>query len=187
MDSKDITQLKQEAEQVLANAELLYTAAQVEAALDRMAEQITRDMHGKNPLVLCMMIGAVVVTGRLLTRLKFPLQVEYIHATRYRGATSGGVLDKLRMPEAVIRDRVILIVDDILDEGITLKTVVDACRSGGAREIYTAVLLDKLLNGQKQFSTPDFTGLTVPDRYVFGYGMDYKNYLRNCDGIYAVK
>lgn len=187
MNSEEINQLKREAEQVLANAELLYTADQVEAALDRMAEQITRDMHDKNPLVLCMMIGAVVVTGKLLPRLKFPLQVEYIHATRYRGETSGGELDQLRIPEAAIGNRTVLIVDDILDEGITLKAVIDACRTGGASEIYTAVLIDKILGIQKQFAKPDFTGLTVPDRYVFGFGMDYKNYLRNCDGIYAVK
>ena len=138
-----------------------------------MAEQINRDMRDKNPLVLCMMIGAVVVTGKLLPRLKFPLQLEYIHATRYRGETSGGELEQLRIPETSISNRTVLIVD--------------ACRSGGAGEIYTAVLIDKLLEKQKHFANPDFTGLTVPDRYVFGYGMDYKNYLRNCDGIYAVK
>lgn len=180
--------LRQEAEQVLANAELLYTSDKVEAALDRMAEQITSDMHDQNPVVLCMMIGAVVVTGKLLTRLKFPLQVDYIHATRYQGATRGGELEQLRLPVDLIRNRTVLIIDDILDEGITLKAVVDACRDAGAGTVHTAVLLNKLLEeGDKQFDQLDYTGLTVPDRYVFGYGMDYKTYLRNCDGIYAVK
>lgn len=187
VNSEEINQLKLEAEQVLANAELLYTADQVEAALDRMAEQITRVMYDKNPLVLCMLLGAVVVTGKLLPRLNFSLQLDYVHATRYRGETSGGELEQLRIPEAAIGNRTLLIVDDILDEGITMKAVIDACRAGGAGEVYTAVLIDKLLDSQKQFAKPDFIGLTVPDRYVFGYGMDYRNYLRNCDGIYAIK
>ena len=183
----EISRLQQEAEQVLAKAEQLYTAVQVEAALDRMAEEITRDLQDKNPLVLCMMIGAVVVTGKLLTRLNFPLQVDYIHATRYQGATRGGELEQLRLPAALIRNRTVLIVDDILDEGITLKAVVNACRDAGAGAIHTAVLINKLLEHGKQYDQVNFTGLTVPDRYVFGYGMDYKTYLRNCDGIYAVK
>ena len=187
MEPEELKQLKQEAEQVLAGAEQLYTAQQVEQALDRMAEEITRDLQDKNPLLLCMMIGAVVVTGRLLPRLKFPLQVEYIHATRYRGATSGGELEQLRLPADLLSNRTVLIVDDILDEGITLKAVVDACRDAGAGTIHTAVLIDKLLDSGKQFDQLDYVGLTVPDKYVFGCGMDYKTYLRNCDGIYAVK
>lgn len=177
---------KQEAEQVLENAELLYTSVEVESALDKMAEAINQTLHDKNPLVLCLMIGAVVVTGRILTRLKFPLQVEYIHATRYRGQTSGGEMEWIRIPKDVINGRSVLIIDDILDEGITLKAIVDVCREAGASKVYTAVLIDKQSDKPKQFDTPDFIGLTVPDKYVFGYGMDYKDYLRNCDGIYAV-
>ena len=171
---------------MLAHADLLHTHAEVEAALDNMAVAITGKLHDKNPLLLCLMLGAVVVTGKLLTRLNFPLQLEYIHATRYRGTTSGGKLEWLRMPQAKIRDRTVLIVDDILDEGITLKAITAACREAGAGAIYTAVLVDKQLQKPKQFPQADFTGLTIPDRYVFGYGMDYKEYWRNCDGIYAV-
>ena len=171
---------------MLAHADLLHTHAEVEAALDNMAVAITGKLHDKNPLLLCLMLGAVVVTGKLLTRLNFPLQLEYIHATRYRGTTSGGKLEWLRMPKAKIRDRTVLIVDDILDEGITLKAITAACREAGAGAIYTAVLVDKQLRKPKQFLKADFTGLTIPDRYVFGYGMDYKEYWRNCDGIYAV-
>ena len=84
-------------------------------------------------------------------------------------------------------DRTVLILDDILDEGVTMKSIVTECSKASARKIYTAVLLDKQLNKPKQFQQTDFTGLTVPDRYIFGFGMDYKEYLRNCAGIYAVK
>ena len=187
MDPEQLKQLQRESERVLAGADVLYTQAEVESALDRMAVAITLKLHDKNPLILCLMLGAVVVTGKLLTRLKFPLQLEYIHATRYRGATSGGEVEWLRMPREQIKGRTVLIVDDILDEGITLKAITGACREAGASAIHTAVLLDKQLSKLKQFPRADFTGLSIPDRYVFGYGMDYKEYWRNCNGIYAVK
>jgi hypoxanthine phosphoribosyltransferase len=187
MDPEQPEQLRQESQRVLAGADLIYTQAQVETALDDMAASITRQLHDRNPLILCLMLGAVVVTGKLLTRLQFPLQLEYIHATRYRGATRGGELEWLRFPRARIKGRTVLVVDDILDEGITLKAITDACREAGAAAVHTAVLLDKQLPKPKQFPRADFTGLSIPDRYVFGYGMDYKEYLRNCNGIYAVK
>jgi hypoxanthine phosphoribosyltransferase len=186
MDTEKLEQLKQEAERVFAGADRLYTREEVETALDRMAVAVTLKLRDHNPLILCLMLGAVVVTGKLLTRLRFPLQLEYIHATRYRGATRGGELEWLRLPRDRIRGRTVLIVDDILDEGITLKAITSACREAGASAVYSAVLLDKQLDKPKQFPRADFTGLTIPDRYVFGYGMDYKEYLRNCDGIYAV-
>ncbi len=183
----DTDKLQREAEHILNHAELLYSAEQVETALDEMAARINRELHDKNPVVLCLMIGAVIVTGRLLPRLRFPLQVQYLHASRYRGETSGSELKWTREPDTSIRDRSVLIIDDILDEGITLKSVIDECRRAGAKQTYTAVLVDKQINKPKQFSKVDFTGLSVPDKYVFGYGMDYKEYLRNCDGIYAVR
>jgi hypoxanthine phosphoribosyltransferase len=179
--------LKHEAEQTLARAEQLYSRDDVEKAMDRMAVEISEVLHDRDPLVLCLMVGAVIVTGRLLTRLDFPLQLEYIHATRYQGGTRGGSITWQRKPEANVKDRTILVIDDILDEGITLRSIVDECSAAGAHEIYTAVLADKITGKARQFPQADFTGLTVPDRYVFGYGMDYKGYLRNCAGIYAVQ
>lgn len=179
--------IRQEVEQVEADAELLYSDIDVEAALNVMAKAITDELQNENPLVICLMLGAIVVTGKLLTRLNFPLQLEYIHATRYRGETQGGELEFIKIPEEKIRGRTVLVIDDILDEGITMRQVVDACNNAGAGKVYTAVLVDKQLDKAKQFASADFTGLTVPDRYVFGYGMDYRDYLRNSNGIYAVK
>ncbi len=178
---------KREAEEVLSRADLLFSHDEVEGALDKLASEITARLRDKNPVVLCLMLGGIVTTGRLLTRLNFPLQLEYLHATRYRGETAGGALGWKRKPSAELKGRTLLIVDDILDDGTTMKQVVAECRNVGAAEIYTAVLLDKQINRPKQFARADFTGLTIPDRYVFGYGMDYKEYLRNCDGIYAVR
>ena len=178
---------RQQAEQALADAVLLYPAEAVEAALDRMAKAITDALADKNPVVLCLMIGAVVPVGRLLPRLNFPLQVDYVHVTRYRGETKGSAIHWLKAPGPALKGRHVLLVDDILDEGITLSAIIEECRRIGVASIHTAVLVDKQIGLERPLPRADFTGLTVPDRYVFGYGMDYKEYLRNCPGIYAVK
>lgn len=174
------------AQQVFSEADCLYTNEQVQQALDRMAEAITARLEDRNPLVLCVMTGAVVPAGHLLTRMHFPLQIDYIHATRYRGDTKGGRLNWLVRPSFDIRGRNVLIIDDIFDEGVTLAAIVEYCSAQGAREVYTAVLINKL-HDRKAKLKPDFVGLETVDRYLFGYGMDYKGYLRNAAGIYAVK
>lgn len=183
----DTEKLKREAAQVYLEAELLYSVDKVEASIEQMAKDITAVLAETNPVVLCPMIGAIVPVGKLLPLLDFQLQLEYIHATRYRGDTTGGTLYWLRKPAIPLRDRTVLIVDDILDKGTTLGAIVDECKKLRAAKIYTAVLVDKQTEKTGTIKKADFTGLTVPDRYVFGYGMDYKEYLRNCAGIYAVK
>jgi len=183
----DNQSLRQEAEQVLANADRLYSTADVELALDRMAREISSVLHDRNPLVLCPMLGAVIFTGRLLPRLDFSLELEYIHISRYQGQTHGGAIHWLRRPPATVAGRTLLVLDDILDQGLTMRSILDECRQAGAGDIFTAVLVDKKTGGARLLSRANFTGLEVPDRYVFGYGMDYKGYLRNSPGIYAVK
>jgi hypoxanthine phosphoribosyltransferase len=170
---------------VYAAAECLYTRAQVETALDRLAAAISARLAKHNPLLLCVMTGGVVPVGCLLPRLDFPLELDYVHATRYQGTTRGGTLEWRAAPRCPLQGRSVLIVDDILDEGNTLAAIVDHCRSHGAATAHTAVLVEKQLPRAKAHSA-DFVGLTVPNRYVFGYGMDYHEYLRNAPGIYAV-
>lgn len=171
---------------VYSHAECLHSQVEVEAALTRMAGEISARLKGRNPLLLCTMTGGVVVTGHLLTRLDFPLQVDYLHATRYAGGTQGGALQWSARPTKPLRDRAVLVVDDILDEGNTLAAILQYCKEEGAGEIYSAVLVNKL-HDRKCDVHADFVGLTVPDRYVFGYGMDYKGYWRNAPGIFAVR
>ena len=185
--SRQADKSRREAEQVLSDADLLYTPNEVDLAIDRMAQEISVVLADKNPIVICLMLGAIIPTGKLLTHLQFPLQLEYVHATRYRGETTGGKLKWIKKPRTNLKDRMVLVIDDILDEGITLSSIINECRDAGAEKIYTAVLVNKITNRQKHIEKADFTGLTVPDRYVFGCGMDYKEYLRNCPGIYAVK
>ena len=175
----------EEAMAVYRSADQLYSREEVEATLDRMAAEITDRLGDSDPIVLCVMNGGLIPSGHLLTRLDFPLRVDYVHATRYRGEMSGRDLHWLRPPEELLEGREVLILDDILDEGITLAAIVEGCRSQGATGVYTAVLVQKQHARSNGFKA-DFVGLKAEDRYLFGYGMDYKGYLRNVTGIYAV-
>lgn len=174
-------------QEVYEKSTCLHTKQEIDAELNRLAIDIHEVLSDKNPLLLCVMIGGLVLTGNLLPRLDFPLELDYVHATRYRGATSGGELTWKAKPSAEIKNRTVLIIDDILDQGLTLQSIIDFCQAQGAKEILTAVLLDKRecrIDGG--LATADFTGLVIPDRYVFGYGLDYKEYLRNAPGIFMV-
>ncbi len=169
---------------IQAAADLLYSEQQVEAALDNMAAAISAELANSNLLVLCVLNGGIVAAGKLLTRLDFPLNIDSINATRYQNQTSGGTIEWLLKPGTPLQGRVVLIIDDILDAGITLAAIKAYCLEQGATAVYCAVLVDKLL-GQDKPIRADFVGLQTENRYLFGYGMDYKGYLRNAAGIYA--
>lgn len=172
-------------EAVAARAELLVSGEEMEAAIDGMAIAIAQALGEKDPLVLCVMTGGVIPVGRLLPRLDFQLRLDYVHATRYRGATRGAELEWLRRPSAAVSGQHVLVVDDILDEGFTLEAIVQACRADGAVSVHSAVLVEK--DRPRVFQgRPDFVGVKVPDRYLYGYGLDYRDYFRNAPGIYAV-
>jgi len=176
-----------EIRQVAQTAECLYSQQQVEAALDRMAEAITNDLSQSDPLLLSVMLGGLLPAAKLIERLDFPFQYDYLHATRYRNQTRGGELFWLTRPTMDLRGRSVIVVDDILDEGITLNAIVEYCRREGVEQVRSAALVRKLHDRRDPSITVDYLGLDVPDRYVFGYGMDYKGYLRNVTGIYALR
>lgn len=180
-----------EAQQVLDQAELIYDAGQISAALDKLAEQISHAVASQADLtqpviVISVMNGGLVLAGHLLTRFKFPLQVDFIHATRYRNRTSGGELEWKVEPHQSLKGRSLIVLDDILDEGYTLQAIVDYCKLQGAATVISAVLVEKMHDRRTPHVSCDFVGLQVEDRYVFGFGMDYKSYHRNLNGIYAV-
>jgi hypoxanthine phosphoribosyltransferase len=174
-----------EIQHIQATADLLYSEAQVETALDNMAAAINEMLTDSNPLVLCVMNGGIVAAGKLIMRLTIPLTIDAVNASRYQNQTSGGVIGWALKPGTPLKNRTILIIDDILDEGITLAAIKDYCLEQGATAVYTAVLVDKLLDHDKPIQA-DFVGLQIENRYLFGYGMDYKGYLRNALGIYGV-
>lgn len=171
---------------VSREADCLYDQTQVEISIDKMAASITQDLEFSNPVFISVLTGAMIPTGHLLTRLDFPLEVDYIHVTRYDGDIKGTDLKWVVEPRCSLTGRVVVIIDDIYDEGYTLEAIIQYCQAKGAAQVKSAVLVEKIhQRGINQ--SADYVGLTVPDRYVFGYGMDYKGYLRNANGIYAVK
>lgn len=173
-----------EIKRVEDSADLLFCSRQVEEAIDAMAQSIIAALGESNPVVLCVLNGGIIATAKLLQRLPFPLSVDSIHATRYRGETRGGQVEWLKWPSTSLRGRTVLITDDILDEGYTLAAIKDYCQEQGASKVFSAVLVDKQLEKEKPVGA-DFVALRVENRYLFGYGMDYKGYLRNAHGIYA--
>ena len=171
----------------LANAERLYERATLESVIADMGRQIDAALDGERQVFLTVMNGALVFAGQLALAIRTDLEFDYVHATRYRGDTAGSELMWLREPQVSLRDRIVLLVDDILDEGHTLKAVRDDCYQRGARKVLIASLCtkehDRLVDG----IASDFNGVVLPDRYVFGYGMDYHEQGRNLPDIYALR
>ena len=171
---------------LLNSADVLFTAEQCSAAIERMATDITAELGETYPLVLSVMGGAVVFSGQLLPRLAFPLDFDYVHVSRYGDKTHGGELTWRTAPKEDVRDRVVLVLDDILDEGETMAAIREKVLGMGAKAFYSAVFANKLIDKVKPIKA-DFVGLDVPNRYVFGYGMDVRGAWRNLPAIYALK
>lgn len=167
-------------------AELIYGRSEVERTLDRLGAEITDRMADSFPVALCVMGGAVVFAGQLLPRLAFPLEFDYLHATRYRDGTRGGEIEWCALPRSEVAGRVILLMDDILDEGHTLAAAKAKLLELGAARVEVAVMAEKKLDHAKPIQA-DYVGLTLPNRYVFGMGMDAYGLWRNLPGIYALK
>ncbi len=176
----------QEIKDILASADVIHTEEEVAAAVSRVAREITEKLGETNPLLLVVMSGGVPFAGHLMTQLHFPLEFDYLHVTRYGQETSGGALSWRAAPWTPVKGRTVIILDDILDEGLTLAAIVERMKEFGARACYTAVATDKLKGKNKPLKA-DFVALTVPDRFVFGYGMDVRGAFRNLPAIYAMK
>ncbi len=173
--------------EVFAKSHCLYSKVEVEAALDNMALEINALVGEKDPILLGVVLGGIVPLGSLLLRLDFPLEIDYVHATRYRKNTVGSQLHWLATPVCDMKGRVVVVVDDILDGGVTLNGIISYCKDRGASEVFSVVLVDKFdARLSSGLTKADVTGLRVDDHYVFGYGLDYKGYLRNAPGIYQV-
>lgn len=168
------------------NSEMIFSEGEVQAAVLRMAQQINTAMAELHPLVLSVMGGAVVFTGQLLPLLNFPLDFDYVHVSRYGNSQQGGEMHWKVAPHENVRGRVVLVVDDILDEGETLNAVKQRVMALGATSFYSAIFADKL-NGKTKPIKADFVGMEVPDRFVFGYGMDIHGAWRNLPAIFATK
>jgi hypoxanthine phosphoribosyltransferase len=176
-----------EAKDVMLDADCLYSESELNVAIQAVALQMNDDLKDLNPLLVCLLTGGMVFLGQLLPKLNFPLEISYVHATRYHNNTQGSseVTWLAHAPQS-FKDRHLVLIDDIYDEGGTLMACLKTLASEAA-SIRTAVLVNKRHNRKQDPNfMPDYIGVDVEDAYVFGYGMDYKGYWRNAPGIFAV-
>lgn len=177
----------QQIEEALRQSECLVSKLEVEAAYERLAASVNLHYAGQNPIVMVVMNGGLIPAGQLLTQFTFYHRMYYLHATRYRNNQGTSHLEWLSKPNVALAGEDILLIDDIFDEGITLKAVVDELQKQNPKSIKTCVLINKIHDRKIADFSVDFVGLTVADRYVYGCGMDYYGYLRHMPGIYALK
>ena len=172
--------------EALTGADLLHDREVLLTEIRRIGREIDREYVGKRPLFLTLMQGGLIFAGHLAIAIEVDCEFDYVHATRYRGRTSGSDLHWIKAPAMSLKGRDVLLVDDILDEGKTLAAVADWCIAQKAGDVKIAVLAvknhDRCVPGLKA----DFVGVEVPDRYVFGFGMDYYEQGRNLPAIYAI-
>ena len=176
----------QRAWRFLEESDPIASAEEVQAATKRVAAEISKSMAKSYPLVLVVMGGAVVFAGQVLPLLRFPLDLDYIHASRYGVETVGAKIDWRVAPPANVRGRAVLVLDDILDGGQTMAAIRDRLLELGAASFHCAVLVEKRLARPKPIKA-DFVGLTIEDRFVFGCGMDAKGFWRNLPEIRAMR
>jgi hypoxanthine phosphoribosyltransferase len=172
--------------EALARADLIHDHAALTTATLRIGREIDQLLGGGRAVFITVMQGALIFAGQLATAIKAPLIFDYVHATRYRGETRGGELHWLKRPATSLAGQTVLLVDDILDEGHTLKAIRDFCIEQGAARVLLVVLCEKRHGRGVADMRADFVGVEVPDRYVFGYGMDFHEQGRNLAAIYAV-
>jgi len=172
--------------QMLEDSDPVASAESVSVALERMAAEIQSQLAGEYPLVLAVMGGAVVFAGKLLPMLRFPLDFDYIHVTRYGDATAGGRVQWRVPPPPAVQGRTVLVLDDILDGGETLFAIREALVAAGATRVLAGVMVEKEL-GRDKPARADYVGLRIPDRFVFGFGMDASGCWRNLPEIRAIK
>ena len=168
------------------NADLLITETDINNAIGRVAENIKTKIANEVPILLCVMKGGLIFTAELMKRIQSPLEVDYVHVDRYRNQTQSSSIHWYKKPDIDLKGRLVLLIDDIFDEGYTMQALIAYCEKKGASKVLSAVLLKKVLAKKYSDTEPDFVGLSITDRYVFGWGMDYKGYWRNLTNVYAV-
>ena len=181
------TIMPSELQRVQEDADLIFSAHQIAVAIENMALSLEKQIQKKDAIILCVMNGGLITTSDLLRNMECETRLDYLQVARYRDKTIGGSLHWHKEPQLSLEDQTVVLVDDIYDEGYTLEEVVSYCENKGAKEVITVVLLFKQKPNRQVAMQPDIFGLEVVDRYVFGYGMDYKGYLRNLPAIYALK
>lgn len=182
-----MTQLTvEELQQVKQNSDLIFSTSQIDSAVKKISRELKAKIHDKNAILICVMNGGITLTADLSRSLDCEVRIDYLQVARYRDKTVGGSLHWHKEPQLPLEGQTVVLIDDIYDEGYTMEELVSYCKKNGAKEVITTVLLLKQKSSPQVGNKPDIFGLEVVDRYVYGYGMDYKGYLRNLPAIYAI-
>ena len=172
--------------EVHESSDLLVTESELTTIFDNLSAALQRDLYDENPIFVCCMNGGMLATSEIVKRLTMPLQIDYVHATRYR-KNEGGILDWIKYNNINFKGRTVVLVDDILDGGVTLSEVKNFYEKNGAAKVLTAVMLNKLTSREEGgLPAADYVGYNIEDRYLYGFGLDYHGYLRNIPAIHAV-
>ena len=172
--------------EIHSSADLLFDPAAVEQGIADLAVKVAKDCEKDFPLVLCVMNGGLYLTGQLMRHWNFPMTIDYVHATRYRLATLGKDVLWKAYPQNEIKDRHVIIIDDIFDQGYTLEEVKSYCLKHGARKCTSVFLIRKSHERKRADIQPDYVGLECGDCYVYGAGMDLNGHFRNLSSIHFV-
>jgi hypoxanthine phosphoribosyltransferase len=168
-------------------ARLLVDRVAVDTAFDRLAAALQPLVEREPCVMLGVLLGGLVPLARLAGQLRGDFVLDACRVGRYGDAMRGGVPQWLAQPRAELRDRHVLLVDDIYDEGLTLEFIARHCRQAGARQVTTVVLVRKIHSRTVAAVQPDIVGLEVGDEFVFGCGMDYRGHWRHLPEIWAVQ
>jgi len=171
---------------LLEKSSLVYSNEEVMAAVDKMAAEINAFYDGEPIVMIAVMTGAILPAAWLATRLEMPIQMDFVHATRYQSGLHGAELEYRVPPRMNLEGRQVLVVDDIFDEGDTLAAIKGSCEKRKAASVHMAVLVRKMHDRGLPREFADFVGLDVPDVYVFGCGMDAYEEWRHLDHILAL-
>jgi hypoxanthine phosphoribosyltransferase len=171
---------------VRAAARQLYSSTEVDERIRRMAADIAGEIADLHPVVLAVMRGGAFTAVRLCGHFQFPYEFDYIDARRYGRNLSGGELTWRVRPDEALRGRTVLLVDDVLDRGVTVATAHRHLLEMGVVRCYVAVLVSKQVTHAGERLQPDFVAIQTGDEYLFGCGMDYKGYWRGLPALYAV-
>ena len=177
----------QDPRELLENSTVIADRDEVRAAVDRIAKEINAHYGDRSIILLVVMTGAIMPAAWIASRLKMPLQMDFIHATRYSGTTQGGEIEFRVPPRLNLQNQDVLIVDDIYDIGLTLQMIEHYCQAREARSVNSAVLIRKIHARETTGELPAFIGMEVEDKYVFGCGMDAYEHWRHLHEIRALE
>ena len=165
----------------------LFSARQIQTAVKRLAKEISRDYRGEELVCVCILKGSFMFTSDLIRRIEVPLIVDFIRVSSYgAGTTSKGEITVTMDLETDVSERNVLIVEDIIDSGLTLSWIRDLLIARNARSVRIAALVDK--KARRVIDVPcEYVGFTIQDGFIVGYGIDYAERFRNLKDIFVVE